>query len=72
MLFVEPAQFVRFWLAAAYAQAGRMEDAEWQVDELMIMGFDGSVSTIVETGHILDPDYLALEKEGLRKAGFPD
>ena len=66
------AQFVRFWLAAAYAQAGRMEDAEWQVDELMIMGFDGSVSTIVETGHILDPDYLALEKEGLRKAGFPD
>ncbi|MEJ1996345.1 MAG: tetratricopeptide repeat protein [Limibacillus sp.] len=66
------AQFVRFWLAAAYAQAGRPDDAEWQVDELMIMGFDGTVDTIVETGHIIDPKYLALEREGLLKAGIPE
>lgn len=66
------AQFVRFWLAAAYAQSGRTEDAEWQVDELMIMGFDGTVDTIVETGHIIDPRYLELEREGLLKAGIPE
>ena len=49
-----------------------MDDAEWQVDELVIMGFDGTVDTIVETGHIIDPKYLALEREGLLKAGIPE
>ena len=66
------AQFVRIWLAAAYAQAGRIDDAEWQVDELIIMGFDGTISTIIETSLVIDPKYLELEKEGLLKAGFPE
>jgi len=65
------AQFVRWWLAAAYAQAGRQDDAEWQVEELKGLGFKGTIGTILETGHMHDPKYRALEIEGLRKAGIP-
>ena len=65
-------QFVRWWLAASYAQVGRIEDAEWQVAELDIMGFEGSIATIIETQPIQDPGYLAIYLEGLRKAGIPE
>jgi len=66
------AQFVRWWLAASYAQAGRMADARWQVEELQSLGFEGTIATIIETQPIQDPGYLALYKEGLRKAGIPE
>jgi TolB-like protein/DNA-binding SARP family transcriptional activator len=66
------ALFVRWWLAASYAQAGQMDDAAWQVEEMQIMGFDGTIATIVETGPIQDPGYLSLFDEGLRKAGIPN
>jgi TolB-like protein/Flp pilus assembly protein TadD len=66
------ALFVRWWLAASYAQAGQMEDAEWQVEEMQFMGFEGTIATIIETGPIQDLEYLSLLKEGLRKAGIPD
>jgi hypothetical protein len=66
------APFVRWWLAASYAQAGRMEDAEWQIEELQMMGFDGTIATLIDTGPIQDHRYLALYREGLRKAGMPE
>jgi DNA-binding SARP family transcriptional activator/TolB-like protein len=66
------APFVRWWLAASYAQAGQMEDAEWQVEELQMMGFDGTIATLIDTGPIQDHGYLALYREGLRKAGIPE
>jgi TolB-like protein/Flp pilus assembly protein TadD len=64
--------FLRWWLAASYAQIGQMEDAEWQVEELDMMGVDVTIATIVETQPIQHPEYLALYKEGLRKAGIPE
>ncbi|HSM40932.1 MAG TPA: adenylate/guanylate cyclase domain-containing protein [Afifellaceae bacterium] len=66
------APFLRWWLAAAYAQAGRMDDAEWQVEELYLTGFDGSISTILETNPIQYPPYVKLYREGLVKAGLPE
>jgi len=64
--------FVRWWLAASYAQAGRMDDAEWQVEEMQLMGFDGTIATIVETQPIHDPGYLSLYTEGRRNAGIAE
>ncbi len=64
--------FLRWWLAASYAQAGQMEDAEWQVDELDMMGAEVNIATIVETQPNQHPEYVALYKEGLRKAGIPE
>ena len=66
------AQFVKWWLAAAYAQAGRVDDAEWQVEELYLMGFNGSISTIINTQPIRYPPYLKIYLEGLKKAGIPE
>jgi len=66
------ALFVRWWLAASYAQVGRTDDAEWQVDEMSLMGFEGSIATILETQPIRDPGYLSVYTEGLRKAGIPE
>jgi TolB-like protein/cytochrome c-type biogenesis protein CcmH/NrfG len=66
------ALFLRWMLAASYAQAGQMEDAEWQVEELLNLGFEGTLELIVETSPIQDPRYLSLYEEGLRKAGIPE
>jgi hypothetical protein len=66
------ALFLRWWLAAAYAQAGRQDDAEWQVVEMESMGFDSNIATIIETQPIQDPGYLEIYTEALRKAGIPD
>ncbi|MEE8187633.1 MAG: adenylate/guanylate cyclase domain-containing protein [Kiloniellales bacterium] len=66
------APFVRWWLAASYAQAGRQDDAEWQVEEMQMMGFEGTIAIIVETSQIQDPGYLLLYEAGLRKAGIPE
>jgi adenylate cyclase len=64
--------FLRWWLAASYAQTGQMEDAEWQVEELNMMGIELTIATIVETQPIQDLGYVVLYKEGLRKAGIPE
>jgi TolB-like protein/DNA-binding SARP family transcriptional activator len=66
------ATFLRFWLAASYAQVGRTDDAEWQVEELEMMGVETTIATIIDSGPIQDPGYLSLFKAGLRKAGMPD
>ena len=64
--------FIRTWLAAAYAQAGRIEDAEWEVEEMMAMGFQSTLSNIIETGYVRHPPFKELYAEGLRKAGLPE
>ncbi len=66
------ALFVHWWLAAAYAQAGQQDDAEWQVEEMNSLGFKGSIATIVDSGHRHDPKYQSLFNEGVRKAGIPE
>jgi len=66
------ALFLRWWLAASYAQVGRQADAEWQVEELKTMGFKGDIKTLIETQPILHRPYLAIYKRALRKAGIPE
>lgn len=66
------APFIRWLLATSYANAGRVDDAEWEVEELSISGFQGTITTIIETQPIQDPTCLAAYREGLRKAGLPE
>lgn len=66
------AQFVRWWLAASYAQMGQQGDAEWQVDELASMGFDGSIATIIETWPNFPAPFTKRYTEAMRKAGIPE
>ena len=66
------ALFVRFWLAASYAQLDRIDDAEWQLEELRAMGFKGTIATITETQPIQHEPYMAIYRRALRKAGIPE
>ncbi|UCH40491.1 MAG: hypothetical protein JSU67_01950 [Gammaproteobacteria bacterium] len=64
--------FVRWWLAAAYAQAGRQDDADWQLEEMMELGFHSTVKELLETSVIHHPPYVERFAAGLRKAGIPE
>jgi hypothetical protein len=66
------ALFVRWWLAAAYAQAGRQDDAEWQLVEMTDLGFHSTVKELLETSVIHHPPYVERFAAGLRKAGIPE
>ncbi len=62
----------RLRLVAAYGQLGRIEDAQWELEELQVLGRKFSLTEIRETTNIQDSAYLERYLEGLRKAGVPD
>lgn len=62
--------FIRQWYAAALAMAGDQDDAEWQVEEMVGLGFKRSLQEMMAESLVVDPDYRARFFEGLRKAGF--
>jgi adenylate cyclase len=63
-------QMLRLWLAAAYANVGRIEDARWQTDELLALNPGFTLNHIRERYPIRDPDYLNRFVTDLRKAGL--
>jgi len=66
------AQFIRWWLAASYAQVGRQDDAVWQVEELKAMGFKGSIATIIASWPNWPPSFKKRYMGAMRKAGIPE
>lgn len=65
-------QLSRLWLAAAYASAGRIEEARWESDESL--AFDPKVSTsrVEQALPIRGPHYRERFLNDLRRAGLPD
>ena len=61
---------VHYWLAATMAQAGRIEAAEWQVEELRGMEHDMTMDEILQQNPIAFAPYREKFIEGMRKAGF--
>ncbi len=62
----------RWWLAAAYAQNGEPEEAEWQVEEVVGLGIEPTIDSILETSLIFDAPFRERFVEGLRMAGIPE
>jgi TolB-like protein/lipoprotein NlpI len=62
----------RKWLAATYARLGRNADAQWEVEETLMIMPDFSVSREATTIPLRRPEHLESYIEGLRMAGFPD
>ena len=62
--------FVQTAFVAALAMAGRQEDAEWQVEELQALGFNKPLDEYIGESPIQDPNYRALYREGLARAGM--
>ena len=63
--------FVRWWLAAAYAAAGRPDDAAWQADEMQALGITSTVSIIMDTSRIIHPPFRDKYEKALLDAGIP-
>ncbi len=62
----------RLWLAAAYAQVGRIEDAEWEAQEVLALFPDFSLARVRQTEPYKDPTHLDRYIQDLRKAGLPE
>ncbi len=59
-------------LAATYGQLGRIEEAEWEVDEVLSLQPEFTISTHVQALKFRDPGLATRYAEGLHKAGMPE
>ena len=62
---------IRLFLAASYVQAGRLDDAEWEVEEIRVLNPEETLSHL-RKGPIESQDLLDRFIEDLRKAGLPE
>ncbi|MGV6805477.1 MAG: adenylate/guanylate cyclase domain-containing protein [Ruegeria sp.] len=60
------------YLVSTYGHLERVEDAEWEMDELRALGFDPTMSNWREIDKHQDAAYHERFFEGLRKAGVPE
>ena len=61
---------LRVWLAAAYAKAGRLDDAGWEVEQVLMQNPDFSVDRIARAFPFSEPGDRENFLSGLRLAGF--
>jgi adenylate cyclase len=59
-------------IIAAYGHLGMIEEAEWEMEELRMLGFEPTLANIKSRAQFQDPAYLARFIDGLRKAGVPE
>lgn len=59
-------------LASAYAHAGRIEDAQWEAEEILVLLPDFTLTAEREKAAYKDPAHQEYYLEGLRKAGLPE
>lgn len=58
------------WLAASYAQLGKKQEAEWEVDQVYSSNPDFSLERIKQATPFKDPKDMDHFLNGLRNAGF--
>jgi TolB-like protein/DNA-binding winged helix-turn-helix (wHTH) protein/Tfp pilus assembly protein PilF len=63
---------ILLWLAAAYARAGRIEDAQWVIQELRLLHPSIASSRLDDAFPFRDHQALETLKRALRKAGLTE
>ena len=65
------AAFSRTWLAAAYAMAGNVEDAEWELEEAQALGEATTVTDVLTANPVIQhPEFRNTYAIGLKAAGL--
>jgi len=59
------------WLAAAFAQAGQLDNAEWEADQVLALNPAFSTARMARSFPFRDPEDLGRFLNGLQKAGLP-
>ncbi len=62
----------RLFLAAAYIRLGRQDDAEWEIDQAMILYPNTKLPQIAATLPLTNRDQINAILDDLRKAGVPE
>jgi len=65
-------QRLRLWLVSAYALSGKQNDAEWELDLILIKDSDFSLKRIQQAYPFKYSADLGVFIDGLRKAGLSD
>ena len=60
-----------YYLAVVYAEMGRLEDAAWELEEILVLRPDYSISIATERSSY-GPEDLERIRAGLRLAGLPE
>jgi adenylate cyclase len=61
---------LRVWLAAAYAKAGRLDDASWEAEQVLTLNPAFSIDRMAQAFPFSQPGDLENFLSGLRQAGF--
>jgi adenylate cyclase len=61
---------IHVWLAAAYAQSGAIDEAEWEADQVLTLNPDFSLQRMEKSLPFKDAEDLKHFTDGLRKAGL--
>jgi adenylate cyclase len=59
-------------LVATYGHLGMIDEAEWEMEELRMLGIEPTIANWRSRVQYRDPAYLARYLDGLRKAGVPE
>jgi TolB-like protein/thioredoxin-like negative regulator of GroEL len=62
----------RLWLAASLARLGQREEAAWQVQELLSLNPELSLSRLVHAFPLADPEHCASLARSLAELGLPE
>ncbi|MDH5354542.1 MAG: winged helix-turn-helix domain-containing protein [Gammaproteobacteria bacterium] len=64
------AQEARLWMTSTYAHLGRIDDANWELEQIKINDPSVSIDTVAEAVPFIDPLQLRHLIDGLYKAGL--
>lgn len=64
------AERLHLWLAAALANAGEIDEARWEADQVLMLNPEFSLARVEETFRFKDEEQVRPLVDGLLKAGF--
>ena len=62
----------RMFLAASYVQNGQIEDAQWEMEQILVLSPEISLSKLSRMRLIMDPKLASAYVADLRRAGMPE